>query len=126
LLVVAVTVTVTVTACNRWVPLSAARVPPGNEASQARFERMLHAAGSAGYRLVQVEPHAGRFRVIAFSDGSDGDMGDGRTTYFTVQVYANGVVEVSPSGFLVKPLDGVMHKRVRKELDEFLSHLYGI
>ena len=111
-----------ISACERWVPLSSVHVARGSEWPQVRYERMLRATEFAGYRVVEEDAEHGRFVVLGFSE-ERGD--DAAVTFFAVQVYADGSAEITPSGHLVKPADGTMHRKVDSELERFLAVLYG-
>lgn len=75
------------------------------------FEDVIFAAESAGYRPIELEPAAGRFAVVARSDGRGG-------TRFVVQCFADGWVSITPTGPGIEMLDDgrlEMPTRVRDE-----------
>jgi hypothetical protein len=117
--------------CNRWVPTESPTIPLTSSADEG-YERVISWLRSNGYDIDRQDDERHFVRVKAKLDG---DMAVpmaapfmapkivNRTSFFGFQVDDTGKLTVTPSGYHVRPEDGVMHKDLKAELDLILESL---
>jgi hypothetical protein len=108
--------------CGRWMVYAPARMIGQVQDPRVVYQRLVHRAQTMGYCVERADPQRGYFVVRAFLDQRRRCCGR-RASFFHVNVYNDGTVDVSANGFHLRDGGTVIHRKLCNELNRFVAAL---